>query len=181
MRRAAAIAATVAGSLVLSLSLTACDDLGAALDPDPVESGATPTTPAPAPPPRNGRVLLGIDGDARTNLVFGQLTEPVTYAGGDGPLSLVWRTATYDLFTLGGEIRLGAQPTSSALRLQLAVDLGRGGVIAFASDDGSCTVTVARAARRSLAGDVTCTGLTDAEGRLTIDVTGTFEAGGGDG
>ena len=179
MRRAATIAAKLAGALVLSLSLTACDDLGAALDPDPVDAGA-PTAPAPPPPPRKGRALLGIEGDARTNLVFGELTEPATYAGGEGPLSLVWRTATYDLFTLGGEIRLGAQPTSEALRLQLAVDLGRG-VVAFASDDGSCTVTVERAERRSLAGAVACTGLKDAEGRFTIDLTGTFEAGGGDG
>jgi hypothetical protein len=180
MRRAATIAATVAGALVLSLSLTACDDLGAALDPDPVDTGATPTTAAPPPPPRNGRALLAIDGDARASLVFGELTEPVTYAGGEGPLSLVWRTATYDLFTLGGGVRLGPQPTSAALRVQLAVDLGRG-IVAFASDDGSCTITVERAERRSLAGEVACTGLTDAEGLLTIDLRGTFEAGGGDG
>jgi hypothetical protein len=181
MRRAATIAATVAGALVLSLSLPGCDDLGAALDPDPtLPGGATPTSPATPVPPRSGRALLGVDGDARANLVFGELTEPAVYAGGEGPLSLVWRTATYDLFTLGGDIRLGTQPTSTTLRLQLAVDLGRG-VVAFASDDGSCTVTVGRAERRSIAGEVSCAGLTDAEGRFTIDVSGTFEAGGGDG
>ena len=180
MRRAATIAATVAGALVLSVSLAACDDLGAALDPDPVDVGTSATTPAPPPPPRNGRAVVGIDGDARANLVFGELTEPAAYAGGEGPLSLVWRTATYDLFTLGGDVRLGAQPTSATLRLQLAVDLGRG-VVAFASDDGSCTVTVERAERRSLAGEVACTDLTDADARFTIDLIGTFEAGGGDG
>jgi hypothetical protein len=181
MRRVATIAATVAGALVLSLSLPGCDDLGAALDPDAtLSTGATPASPVAPVPPRSGRALLGIDGDARADLVFGELTEPAVYAGGEGPLSLVWRTATYDLFTLGGDVRLGTQPTSTTLRVQLAVDLGRD-VVAFASDDGSCSVTVERAARRSIAGELACSGLTDADERYTIDVSGTFEAGGGDG
>jgi hypothetical protein len=124
--------------------------------------------------------LLSVDGDVRAELVFGELTEPAIYAGGEGSLSLVWRTSSFELFTLGGDIRLGAQPTSATLLVQLAVDLGDG-ILAFSSDDGTCSVTVERAARRQLAGSIACTGLTDAERTTTIDVEGTFEAGGGDG
>ena len=175
MRRATTIAVTVAGALALSATLTGCDDLGAALDPSPTRPDDPSATAAPAAP-RTGRALLSVTGDARGSLVFGVLTEPATYAGGEGPLSLVWRTNTYDLFTLGGEIRLGAQPTSEALVVQLAADLGQG-FLAFSSDDGSCTVTVQRAARRSVAGEIDCVGLSDADGTVTIDVAGSFQAG----
>lgn len=161
-----------AGVLAITAALTGCDDLRASLDPT-----ATPAIGAQAAPPalRHGRVLLSVEGDVRRDLVFGVLTEPRTYAAGEGPLSLAWRTSTYDLFTLAGDVRLGRQPTSPALRLQLAADL-RGRYLAFASDDGSCTVTVERAERRAVAGDLACARLTDADGRLTIAVSGTFEA-----
>ena len=181
MRRATTFAATIAAALVLSGSLASCDDLGAALDPDPSTAPPSGTTSPAAPaPPRTGRVLLSIDGDMRASLVFGVLAEPAAYAGGEGPLSLVWRTSTYDLFTLGGDVRLGVQPTSEALRVQLAAELGRR-FVAFTSDDGSCTITVSRADRRRLEGEVACTALSDADDTLTIDVAGTFEAGGADG
>ena len=180
MRRATTFAATVAVALLLSGPLASCDDLGDALDDDPAAGGTATTSPGPPPAPRTGRALLSISGDVRASLVFGVLTEPASYAGGEGPLSLVWRTSTYDLFTLGGDVRLGEQPTSQTLRIQLAAELGDG-FVAFGSDDGSCTVTLLRAERRHVEGEIRCIGLTDAEGRLTVDVSGTFEAGGGDG
>lgn len=180
MRRATRVMATAAAAIGLIGSAASCDDLGAALDPEATTRPGTTTSPAPPPPPRTGRALLSIDGDVRASLVFGVLTEPATYAGGEGPLSLVWRTSTYDLFTLGGDVRLGTQPTSDALRIQLAAELGDG-FVAFTSDDGTCSVTLARAERRSLEGEIACTGWTDADRELTIDVAGTFEAGVGDG
>jgi hypothetical protein len=177
MPRATTIAATVAAALMLSVVVPACEGLETALDPSPTSSATRSAPSSPPPPPRTGRVLLSVDGDAETVLVFGELSEPARYAGGEGPLSLVWHTRSFDLFTLNGVIRLGAQRTSETLRLQLAADLGDG-FVAFTSDDGSCTVTVERAEPRSLAGEVTCTRLTDVDGTLSIDVFGTFEAGG---
>jgi hypothetical protein len=179
MRRAATIAAAVGAALML-IGLASCDDLGAVLDPETTLPGtSSPASQAP-PPPRTGRALLAVDGDARRSLVFGVLTEPVVYAGGEGPVSLVWRTSTYELFTLSGDLRLGRQPTSASLGVQLAIEVRRD-VVALTSDDGSCTVTVARAEPRTLVGDIACTGLTTTDGDITIDVAGTFQAGRRDG
>jgi hypothetical protein len=177
MRCATTSAATVAAALVLSVSTSACEGLEAALDPSPTPPPTEGSTPTSAPPPRNGRVLLSVDGDAQAVLVFGELSEPASYAGGEGPLSLVWHTRSFDLFTLNGVIRLGSQRTSETLRVQLAADLGDGFVV-FTSDDGSCTVTVERAEPRSLGGEVACTRLTDVDGTVSVDVSGTFQAGG---
>jgi len=180
MRRAATIATTVGAALMLTVPLTACDDLDAALDPDATLRADTSGSPAPPPPPTTGRALLTIDGDRDGSLVFGALTDPARYAGGEGPASLVWRTSSYELLTLSGDLRLGAQPTSETLGVQLAIEVGRD-VVAFTSDDGSCSVTVARAEPRAVSGDIACTGLTTADGEITIDVSGTFQAGRRDG
>ncbi|HSL12031.1 MAG TPA: hypothetical protein VLA82_12015 [Actinomycetota bacterium] len=179
MRRATTIAATVVCALTASAALAGCDDLGAALDPDPTGASG-PSASRAVIALRSGRALLSVVGDARATLVFGVLTEPVTYAGGEGPASLVWRTSRYELFTLTGDLRLGTRPTSATLGIQLAIEIGPE-VVAFTSADGSCTVTVSLAEPRALAGDVACSGLTTADGDITVDVAGTFQAGRRDG
>lgn len=172
MRRAVRIAA----ALAIGVAGVACDELGAALEPSPTLPGDG-GSPRPEPPPalRRGRALLRIRGDADASFVFRALTEPAIYAGGEGTVSLVWRTAAYDLFTLGGDLRVGAQPTSETLRLQLALAID-GDVVGFTSDDGRCTVTVERADVGGLDGRVRCVDLASTDGALVVDASGTFRA-----
>ena len=164
---------TIVAALAIGAGGLGCEELDRSLDASP-----TPTrggTPGAMPLLRDGRASVTLRGDARGLYLFGALTEPITYGGPDAPLSLVWRSEFYDLFTLGGEVRLGEQPTSETLRVQLAVDVD-GEVIAFASDAGECVVTVREADPRSFAGSIDCEGLLGGDPEREIDASGTFEA-----
>ena len=164
---------TIVAALAIGAGGVACDELDQSLDSSPAPTRAS--TPGATPVLRDGRASVELRGDARGLHLFGTLTEPITYGGPDAPLSLVWRSESFDLFTLGGEVRLGEQPTSETLRVQLAVEVD-GEVIAFASDAGECVVTVREAEPRSFAGSIDCEGLLGGDPEREVDASGTFEA-----
>jgi hypothetical protein len=142
-------------------------------------TGNLPTTTAGAATGKvsSGQAAFTLTGDIRTSKALGNLVSTV-YAPPPGGMALVWTAGGNDATTvgLGGISFTGTQPTSPSLSLTITVQ-DKGGITAFISSAGECTVTIGLADASQISGAFNCTDLSAGPG-ATVDATGSFNAQG---
>lgn len=92
-------------------------------------------------------------------------------------MALNWLSSGDGSFGINGPSFHGTVQTDSALRVELAIREGER-IVAFRSNDGSCSVTIDRASVSNLSGAFTCSDLASTDGSVVVDATGTFAATG---
>ena len=92
-------------------------------------------------------------------------------------MALNWLSPEGGTFGISGSSFQGTMPTGSSLRLDLEIR-GGGALVAFRSNDGSCTVTIERATDTDVSGSFTCSGLRSIDGAIDVRATGDFLATG---
>jgi hypothetical protein len=150
-------------------------------------TGGTGTTingsgsPIPTTSPGiTGSVTTGIatlmaSGGVQTNQNM-PLTSPAVYAPQPGTFVLNWASGAAS-FAMTGVTFVGTRPSSTVLQVFLSIH-SSSGTFTFGSTDGSCQITVATANATNFVGSYSCPSVTDATGKVTVAVQGTFSATG---
>jgi hypothetical protein len=166
---------TIAAALALGVAGPACSAVREALDPSgaPSVPGAAGTQAAISL--NGGRARISFTGDAEGTRTFDTLANASSWTAPHGPLSLIWRSERFEFLTLDGLVQEGALPTSSTLRLQIAIEV-EGKVVGFGSDDGACTITMTTGQPAAVAGRFVCVRLRSTDETNAVELTGSFEA-----
>jgi hypothetical protein len=170
-RRNAPSLGAIAATMCVLVAVAGCSSPGS-----PSTAGSTPSSTAPVSEP----AMTHGSGEARATLVLtGDLDESYNFTEQSGNISptseliaAVWVDPDINTLTLTGDVIAGTSPTSA--RLILGWVIGPDSTT-FASADGECQVTMEPTAT-ALSGSFTCTGLSSADGALTVDATGTFSS-----
>jgi hypothetical protein len=139
----------------------------------PAATAATPTngpTAAPTITPPSGEASLVLSGGVTGTFPLSGL------AGGQhvdgGAVNLGWGDTQQTTLTITGPLDRGTRTTDERLVLVITA-LVDGAPVTFTSNAGQCTVGMAQVATR-VQGSITCHRLKSPDGKLSIEVSGTY-------
>lgn len=161
----------------MTLISAACSSSG---DGPPASTASAERLPPTSSPGVTGMVDEGvaeveIRGEMTAAASFDRLGTPAIWKPEPSGMALNWLASGGRSFGLTGSSFEGTAQTSSQLRLELAIVSGVE-LLAFRSDDGSCSVTIDRAVVSNVSGSFTCTALESTDGSVEVEATGTFTA-----
>jgi len=143
----------------------------ASASPTPSESAGPPS------PLTSGVATVTMSGDVTKTMFLASLDTPSVWAPPPAPMALTWRDDADQELSLTGTSFVSLSETGSDRVLSLTI-AAPNAPLTFTSDDGSCDVTITPALPDNMGGVFACTNLTDAEGSVTVNVQGTFNATG---
>jgi hypothetical protein len=169
--RTSRLAAAAGFAVVIVIGLVLLSGGGAS----PAATAATPTkgpTPAPTIAPPSGEASVVISGAVKgtfplTGLAGGQHVDATTVALG-------WGDAQQTTVAIAGPLDRGTRTTDEHLVLTITL-LVNGTPATFTSNAGPCTVGMA-AVGTNVQGSFTCHGLKSADGKLTIEASGSYHS-----
>jgi hypothetical protein len=144
-------------------------------DASPTESPAP--TVVPDGPLETGGATISTSGALTVQASLSTLVEPEVWGTPPAPMNLTWNDPTGQSLSLAGT-SFASRATTAEDRVLSFVVAGPDGPAQFTSDDGGCTITITPALPESMGGVFTCTAITDANGLLTVNASGTFSAAG---
>ena len=143
--------------------------------PSPTESPAP--TVVPDGPLETGGATISTTGALTVQASLSSLVEPEVWGTPPAPMNLTWDDPTGQSLSLSGTSFTSRATTGPDRTLSFVV-AGPDGPTQFTSADGECSITITPALPESMGGVFTCTAITDADGNLTVNASGTFSATG---
>jgi hypothetical protein len=144
-------------------------------DASPTESPAP--TVVPDGPLESGGATISTTGELTVQASLSTLVEPEVWGPPPAPMNLTWDDPTGQSLSLSGT-SFASRATTGEDRILSFVVAGPDGPTQFTSSDGRCSITITPALPESMGGVFTCTAITDADGNLTVNASGTFSATG---
>ncbi|HZB02340.1 MAG TPA: hypothetical protein VE800_09560 [Actinomycetota bacterium] len=144
-------------------------------DASPTESPAP--TAVPDGPLETGGATVSTTGELIVQASLSTLVEPEVWGAPPAPMNLTWDDPTGQSLSLSGT-SFASRATTAPDRTLAFVVAGPDGPAQFTSTNGECSVTITPALPESMGGVFTCTAITDVDGTLTVNASGTFSASG---
>jgi hypothetical protein len=139
--------------------------------PEPSETAS----PGPASPLTAGVATLNVSGGVTATVPLPQLVVPAVWGPPPAPMDLTWTETGPQSLRIAGTSFVSRASTNTDLTLSMTIGTTTGAV-SFTSNAGECNITITPALPDNMGGVFSCSGLTDEDGRVTVDAQGVFSA-----
>lgn len=179
---------TVVVGAVLAILATACGTSGTGhgvsvsppivvISPSAVPPESPDATPSIDGPLETGGATVSTTGELTVQVSLPTLVEPDVWGPPPSPMDLTWDEPTGQSLSLSGTSFTSRAATGDDRALTFVLT-GAQGPLQFTSTAGECSVTITPALPDNMGGVFACIAITDTEGIVTVNASGTFSATG---